>query len=78
MFIGLLSICTVVSFVRSLHSNYKEPIKCISLKNRPCQTRPTLADVNSNKIFVINLLSVFICVVEVVTLLIICIIDNVY
>ena len=33
MFIGLLSVCTVVSFGELLASNYKQPIKCVSLNN---------------------------------------------
>lgn len=27
------------------------PIKCISLDNQPCQTRPAIADINSNEFF---------------------------
>ena len=42
MFIVLLSISKLVSFNDSLAFNYNEPIKCISLNNRKCQTRPTL------------------------------------
>ena len=33
MFIGLLSVCSVVSFSGSLQSSYKEPLKCISSTN---------------------------------------------
>ena len=29
MFIGLLIVCTIVSFSRSLACNSKEPIKCV-------------------------------------------------
>ena len=50
MFIGLLSICTVVRFSSSLQSNYKEPMKCVTFNNRPCQAIPTLASMNSDKI----------------------------
>ena len=50
MFIGLLSICLVVCFISSLQSNYKEPIKCVTLNNRPFQAIPTLSSMNSNKI----------------------------
>ena len=46
--IRLLSVCALVCFGESLVSNCKEPIKCISLSNRQCQTRPTLVDINSN------------------------------
>ena len=49
IFTGLLSICTIVSFSRSLPSNYKEPIKCVSLNNRPYQNRGTLVDINLNE-----------------------------
>ena len=36
-FIGLLSFCAMRIFDRSLVSNSKEPVKCTSLKNQPCQ-----------------------------------------
>ena len=36
-------------FGGSLDYNSKIPKKCVSLDNRPCQTRPTLANVNSNQ-----------------------------
>ena len=49
MFIGLLSISTLVSFSRSLHSNYKESIRYVTLNDHPCKARPTLVDINSNK-----------------------------
>ena len=42
MFIGVLSVCTLVSFSRSLPSNYEKPIKCVSVTNIPCQARPAL------------------------------------
>ena len=48
MFFGLLGTCTG-NFDGSLASNSKEHIKCISLNNRPCQARPTLVNINSNK-----------------------------
>lgn len=48
MFIELLSICTVVVLADHLQSNYKEPIKCVTLNNRPCQARPTLCNIDSN------------------------------
>ena len=69
MFIGLLSACTMRNFDKSLISYSKEPIKCVSLNNRLCQARPTLVDINSNKtLFIIFIL---ISVVEVLTLLMI-------
>ena len=49
VFIGLLSVCILIRFGRPLASNYKQPIKCVSLTNRPCQTRSTLFNVNSNE-----------------------------
>ena len=33
MFIGLLSVCTIGTFSRSLVSNSEEPIKCASFTN---------------------------------------------
>ena len=61
MFIELLSACTIVPFGESLAFNSNEPIKCVSLNNQPCQARPTF----------IPLLLVSISMVEVVTLLMI-------
>ena len=49
IFIELLKVYTIVRFVRSLDSNYKEPVKCVSLTHRPCQTISTLFNINSNK-----------------------------
>ena len=43
MLVRLLSVCILVSFNESLASNYKEPIECISIKNRKWQTRPKLS-----------------------------------
>ena len=45
MLIGLLNAYKKVSFGELLDS--KGPIKCVSLNNQPCQTRPKLVDVNS-------------------------------
>ena len=78
MFIGLLNACTVESFGGLLASNSKGPVRCISLNNRPCQSRPILADTNSNKNFFIHLLSVLINVVEVVILSMICMFENLF
>ena len=47
MFIGLLSVCIQVSFNGSLP--LKETIKCLILNNRPCQTSPTLVNINFNE-----------------------------
>ena len=37
MFIGLLSVCAIGTFSESLVSNFKGPIKYVSLNNHPCQ-----------------------------------------
>ena len=42
VFVGLFSACIILRFSKSLPSNYKEPVKCVTLNNQPCQTRPTL------------------------------------
>ena len=49
MFIGLLSSWTIVVFSKSLASNSKGHIKCISLDNQPCQVRTPLVDNNYNE-----------------------------
>ena len=49
MFVGLLSITTVISFGKSLVFNFKGPIKCVSLNNQPAQTRPKLVNINSDE-----------------------------
>ena len=46
MFVGLLSVCAIVSFGKSLASIYKGPIKCVPLNNQPCQARPTIVNKN--------------------------------
>ena len=43
----LLSCCTQVGFSRSLPP--KEPIKCLTLNNRPCQAKLTLVHINSDE-----------------------------
>ena len=48
MFIGLLRIYAIGSFDSSLASNYKKPIKCVSLSNQ-CQIRPALININSDE-----------------------------
>ena len=40
MFIGLLSAWTTGEFGESLVFDSKRPIKCVSLNNQPCKTRP--------------------------------------
>ena len=45
--IGLWSACT--NFGEPLAINSKVLIKHISLKYQPCQTRPAIANINSNK-----------------------------
>ena len=49
MFIRLLLLYTAGAFGRPSASTSKGPIKCKSLKNRPCQAKPTLVDINSNE-----------------------------
>ena len=52
VFIILLSACTICkfgSFGQLLVSNSKGPIKCLTLKRRPCEARPTLVNINSDK-----------------------------
>ena len=48
MFIGLF-ICTIISFCESLAFNSKEPIKCVSLDNQPCKSRPTFVNIKSDE-----------------------------
>ena len=48
MFIDLLSVCASGRFCEPLSSNSKGRLKFIFLSNQPCQTRPTLFDINSN------------------------------
>ena len=45
MFIELLNVCTIESFGDSLGSSSKGHIKMV--KNRPCQVRPALVNINS-------------------------------
>ena len=66
IFIGLLSVCTQVSFRGSLTP--KEPKKCLTLNSRPCQARPTLVNIDSDETLFIHFLLVFISVMEFVTL----------
>ena len=49
VFISLLSICTIGNFGESLSSNQKGPIKCLTLFNRPFQTKATFANINSDE-----------------------------
>ena len=78
MFIGLLSACTIESFGDSVACDLKGPIKCISLNNQRCKTRPGTNDTNSNETFFIHLLLLLIRVVEVVTLLMIHMLEFVF
>ena len=50
MFIGLLSVYAIVRFSGSLAFNSKQPIKCLSLSNQPCETRLTLVDINPHEV----------------------------
>ena len=47
MFIRLLSVFTIGSFSESLVPN--SIIRCVSFNNQPCQTRPTLVNINSDE-----------------------------
>ena len=49
IFLGLLSVCTIGHFRKSLVSNLKEPIKCVSLNNHLCQAIPRLININSDE-----------------------------
>ena len=37
------------NFHNSLASDYKEPIKCVSLNNQPWKAKPTLVNINFNE-----------------------------
>ena len=71
MFIELFGVFIIISFGESLVSNSKWNIKCLTFHNRPYQTWPTRVNINSNKVFFIDLLLVLISMLKVVTLLII-------
>ena len=49
MFIEILSACTVGSYDELLATNFKLPIKCVSLNIESCQARQKLIDRNSNE-----------------------------
>ena len=49
MLIGLLTAVTRKSFGELLASTSEGHVKCVSLKNGPCQIRPTLIDISSNE-----------------------------
>ena len=49
LFFRLLSIWATGTFDSLLATNYKEPIKCVYLNNPPCQTRPTIVNINSGE-----------------------------
>ena len=67
LFFRLLSIWATGTFDSLLATNYKEPIKCVYLNNPPCQTRPTIVNINSGETLFIHLLLSLTSVVEVVT-----------
>ena len=48
MFIGFLRICTIESFNGSLGCD-KGNIKCVSLNDHPCQTRPNIVNIRSDE-----------------------------
>ena len=47
---GLLSVCTIGSFVESLASDAEGRLRCISLNNQSYQARQTLVNINSNQL----------------------------
>ena len=49
MFIGSLSVSPMKSYGEILFSNSKGPIRYVSPNNHECQTRPTLANINSDE-----------------------------
>ena len=49
MFIGLLSVCTMISFSKSVAFNSEGLIKCMSLSKQLCQASPTLVKLTSNE-----------------------------
>ena len=75
MFIKLLSACIIGSYGRSLASNSKRSIKCISLNNGQCQARSTLVDIKPYEPLFSHLLSDLMSVIKVVTLLMIHILE---
>ena len=79
VFITLLITCTTGLFDGSLASNSKGHIKCVSSNKQPCQARPTLVDIISDEIlFYPFIVSFNKCVVEVVTLLMIHMLEYVF
>ena len=49
MCIGLLRVCTIGHFGKSLASDFKGPIKYVSLNSQLCQARLTLVAINSSQ-----------------------------
>lgn len=49
MCIGLLRVCTIGYFGESLASDFKGPLKYVSLNNQLCQARPALVAINSSQ-----------------------------
>ena len=47
--VWLLRFCGTGTFHKLLASNFEGNLKYLSLNNRPCQARPTLLDISSNK-----------------------------
>ena len=45
----MLRASAIGGFSKSLGFNSEGPTECVSLNNRPCQTRPTLVNIYSNK-----------------------------
>ena len=48
-FVRLLSLCTTGRFCESLASTSKGRLKCVSLNNQPCETRPKPVNISSDQ-----------------------------
>ena len=75
---GLISVFTTGRFSKSLVSNSKGPIKCLTLSNQPCQIDQHLLISTLMKLFFIHLLVVLISAVKVATLLMILMLEFVF
>ena len=49
LFIGLVSTYTIGCFGEWLAFNSKRPIKCVSLNNQPCKSKPALVNIYSDE-----------------------------
>ena len=75
----LLSAGTLGIFGKSLAFNSKVTLKLVSLNNEPCQTRPTVVNIDSDEtLFFIYLLFMLLSAIEFVTLLMISLLEFVF